>query len=75
MSKYFPEYSHYVAGVGTLNGKQFFYTGRAGADFVSESRAEAFTYQTKEGAEYRANVLNLSTKTHCVTFSAQESVA
>lgn len=47
-----------VAGeVGTTK-RRVYYTGRAGAGFVSSRPYEAFRYSTREGADHRADVLN-----------------
>ena len=73
MSKYHPTDPYLVSGVGTLNKKQFFYTGRSGPEFVSESRHEAFTYTSREAAERMASNLSRMTMVHCVTFDVEET--
>jgi len=54
----------------TKSGATLYYTGRAGAGFVSPNAAEAFGYQTIEGARRRATMLNTFEPFHGVWFIA-----
>lgn len=51
------------------DGTAVWYTGRAGAGFVSENAAEAFCYSI-EGARNRALNLNRGTALHGIRFVA-----
>jgi hypothetical protein len=50
-------------------GKEFFYTGRAGAGWVSQNKVEAFTY-TMEGAQRKAQIFNAGEALHGFWFIA-----
>lgn len=55
------------------DGKEFFYTGKAGAGWVvshDTDRAEAFRYQTKEAAQRKAATFNRMTEIHGLRFIA-----
>lgn len=52
----------------TNEGNTVYYTGRAGSLFVSASLAEAFTYDSTEGARRRAANLNQMTPIHGIRF-------
>jgi hypothetical protein len=53
------------------NGQTFYYTGRAGAAWVSPDRAEALPCGTREGAEQRAVRFNGLTVLHRLTFAVE----
>lgn len=52
------------------DGTTVWYTGRAGSFFVSSQRADAFLYQTVEGARNRAAMLNRGTALSGIRFVA-----
>jgi hypothetical protein len=54
----------------TANGGTVWYTGRAGAAFVSADRADAFMGYSLEGARNRATILNRGTAFHGIRFVA-----
>lgn len=58
-----------VAGT-TKDGSKVYYTGRAGAGWVSPSKSESFTYGA-EGAAYKATLFNKATALHGITFQAE----
>lgn len=59
--------SHILIG-RTRNGETVYYTGRAGALFVSQSISEAFRYDGIEAARRRASNLNQMTDAHGIRF-------
>lgn len=58
-----------VKGVDA-HGKQVWYTGRAGDQFISYDRNDAYLGFSAEGASHKATVLNRGTAFHGVRFSA-----
>jgi hypothetical protein len=52
------------------DGKEFFYTGRAGDGWVSPKVSEAFTYQNLDGARSKAKRFNEMTDIHGLRFMA-----
>lgn len=60
-----------IRGV-TAEGAEVFWTGRAGAGFVSANRADAFDALNLQGARRTATRLNDATGLHGVRFIAME---
>lgn len=60
----------YIVRGLTVDGMEFFYTGKAGEAFVNADIKTAFTYQTLEGAKRRALDLNRMTAIHGYRFIA-----
>ena len=58
-----------VAGT-TVTGDRFWYTGKAGRDFVSDSPKDAFTGLSLEGARRKAATLNRMELMHGIHFMA-----
>jgi hypothetical protein len=54
----------------TASGEVLWWTGRAGAEFVSPNEAEAFRGFTLEGARRKAAALNRGTAAHGILFVA-----
>lgn len=52
-------------------GTEVWYTGRAGQDFISTKRNDAFTGFNREGATQKAIVLNRGSSIHGVRFSPE----
>lgn len=50
-----------------------FYTGRAGAGWVSSAKTEAFTYSTRTEAERKAALFNRATVLHGLVFEVLET--
>lgn len=48
----------YAVNLTDSNNVRRFYTGRAGRYFLSPNAADAFLYETQEGAMNRARILN-----------------
>lgn len=46
------------------SGEGVWYTGKAGSAFVGKERAEAFVYESLEGARRRAMMLNRGMELH-----------
>lgn len=63
----------YVLRATNSTGEDLFYTGRAGAFWLSPNRAEAFTFELAEGAERRAERFNEFTSLHCHTFDVLDA--
>ena len=63
----------YVLRATNSTGEDLFYTGRAGAAWVSADRREAFPFELAEGAERRAERFNAFTALHSLTFDVQTS--
>jgi len=61
----------YILRARDHNGGEFFYTGRAGADWVSADRAEAFGGMSLEGARNRAVRFNQHETLHGLWFIVQ----
>ncbi len=61
--------THIVRGV-TNEGKEVFYTGKSGYQFISENVQESFEYISKNNAQNRAVNLNRMTPIHGVWFIA-----
>lgn len=55
-------------------GKTVWYTGRAGAGFISEDKSEAFLGFNGEGAAHKAKSLNRFSALHGVRFEADLGV-
>lgn len=60
----------YVVRGITKDGKQVFYTGKAGSGFVSDKRGESFGYVGQHHAQERAKNLNRMTELHGIHFIA-----
>lgn len=61
----------FVPVVGrAANGDTVWYTGKAGAAFVSADAADAFKGYSLEGARNRATILNRGTILHGIRFVA-----
>lgn len=50
------------------NGKEFWYTGRAGSDWVSPNIADAFCAYSLDGARRKATQFNQNTALHGLRF-------
>lgn len=57
----------------TNEGKEVFYTGKAGEWFANPIKGEAFTYETKEAAQRKAVMFNHNTFLHGIHFIAMEA--
>jgi len=57
-----------------VDGREYFYTGRAGECWLSPERADAFTWGTLEAARNRAKQFNGRVALHGVWFLALEEV-
>ena len=62
--------SSYVLRGLNADGVKFFYTGRAGAGWISSDASEAFVYASIEGARRRAVSFNRASEIHGVWFIA-----
>ena len=51
-----------------IDGNEFFYTGKAGQEWVSPKLSEAFAGYSKEGAERKAALFNRMTGIHGLRF-------
>lgn len=58
----------YIVQGRTKEGETVYYTGKAGAGFVSSVYGEAFTYSTLERARKRATMLNVGRDVHEIHF-------
>lgn len=47
----------FAVGCGTPAGRELYYTGKAGAEYLSSDINKAFPFQTLEGADRKAAVL------------------
>jgi len=65
----------YVLRALDANGNESFYTGRAGAGWVSADKAEAFPYFNLEGARRKAMLFNKNMPLHGLRFLAVERAA
>lgn len=54
----------YVVRMVSSEGRVCFYTGKAGSGCVSENVADAFAYETLEGARRKAGEFNRMTAVH-----------
>lgn len=62
--------SMYIVRGLNQDGEEFFYTGRAGKEFVSKVRSESFGYVSQTQARARATNLNRMTEIHGYRFVA-----
>lgn len=61
---------NYIIRSIDANGHESFYNGKAGAAWISDNRADAFRYQTKEAAQRKALMFNKMTAIHGLRFIA-----
>ena len=50
------------------NGSESYYTGKAGKNWISINRDDAFLYQSKEAAQRKATAFNRMTEIHGLRF-------
>jgi len=48
----------YIYVYTIIDGFKWYYTGRAGEDYISKDRTEAFGYASPDGANHRCNILS-----------------
>lgn len=61
--------SYYLRAIDAY-GNESFYNGKAGPQWLTKNRGEAFLYQTKEAAQRKAIMFNRAIELHGLRFIA-----